>query len=69
MYHFLVLGIHTALGILIAILSDGTETSKFDRKEDEEYEDIHMKLLRNKRYIKHMNVILPWLLHRGALEL
>ncbi|KAI8116471.1 hypothetical protein FF38_05895 [Lucilia cuprina] len=63
-------GFATAVGVMAVALVDSSEMSTFDNFLGETNDGDTFKLLMftNKRYHKHMNAVLPWLLNRGALD-
>lgn len=56
---------------MAAVLVDPTEMASFDNflSDTDEAKDFKNLMYSNPRYMKHIQVILPWLLNRGALEL
>ncbi|XP_055856520.1 uncharacterized protein LOC129919605 [Episyrphus balteatus] len=63
-------GVSTLTGILAAILLDPTENANIDNflEENTEATDFKTKLYDNPRYIKHLEVILPWMDKMGYLD-
>lgn len=51
-------------------LLDSSEMSTFDNflGDSEDGDTFKLQMFTNKRYHKHMNAVLPWLLNRGALD-
>lgn len=64
------LGFATTVGVLAIALMDSTELSTFDNflGDSEDGDKFKLLMFTNKRYIEHFNVIMPWLLNRGALD-
>ncbi|KAH8362817.1 hypothetical protein KR084_001288 [Drosophila pseudotakahashii] len=60
-----------ASGTMAAVLLDRTENASFETfaSEGEEGVNFQMRLFNSPRYREHIQVVLPWLLNRGALEL
>ncbi|EDW98759.1 uncharacterized protein LOC6538525 [Drosophila yakuba] len=59
-----------ATGVMAAVLLDPTENASLENFVGDSAEgvDFQTKMYNNPRYRKHMQVILPWLLNRGALD-
>jgi len=59
-----------ATGVMAAVLVDPTESASFENfiGDSAEGADFQMQMYNNPRYRKHIQVILPWLLNRGALD-
>ncbi|EDV53677.1 uncharacterized protein LOC6554928 [Drosophila erecta] len=59
-----------ATGVMAAVLLDPTENASLENFVGDSAEgvDFQMKMYNNPRYRKHIQVILPWLLNRGALD-
>ncbi|XP_017052318.1 uncharacterized protein LOC108095664 [Drosophila ficusphila] len=60
-----------ATGVMAAVLVDPTESASFENFVGDSAEgvDFQMQMYNNARYRKHIQVILPWLLNRGALDI
>ncbi|XP_037723600.1 uncharacterized protein LOC119555955 isoform X1 [Drosophila subpulchrella] len=60
-----------ATGVMAAVLVDPTESASFENfiGDSAEGADFQMQMYNNPRYRKHIQVILPWLLNRGALDI
>ncbi|BFF89740.1 uncharacterized protein DMAD_08425 [Drosophila madeirensis] len=65
-----VFGYSVVTGVMGAVLLDPSENASFENfvGDSEAGEAFQMQLYTNPRYRKHIQVILPWLLNRGALE-
>ncbi|BFF89738.1 uncharacterized protein DMAD_08425 [Drosophila madeirensis] len=65
-----VFGYSVVTGVMGAVLLDPSENASFENfvGNSEAGEAFQMQLYTNPRYRKHIQVILPWLLNRGALE-
>ncbi|KAH8330906.1 hypothetical protein KR067_008721, partial [Drosophila pandora] len=63
-------GYSVATGVMAAVLLDPTDKASFENflGETAEGVDFQMQMYNNARYRKHIQLILPWLLNRGALE-
>ncbi|EDV93524.1 GH19363 [Drosophila grimshawi] len=63
-------GYLTASGVMSAVLVDPTETANFENflSDSTEGNDFKMLLYSNSRYRKHIQIIMPWLLNRGAFD-
>ncbi|XP_005180136.2 uncharacterized protein LOC101888938 [Musca domestica] len=63
-------GFATTVGVLAIALMDSTELSTFDNflGDSDDGDKFKLLMFTNKRYIEHVNVIMPWLLNRGALD-
>ncbi|KAH8359883.1 hypothetical protein KR093_009297 [Drosophila rubida] len=70
LFKYGVWGYLTAMGVMSAVLVDPTESANFDTLLSDSDEGANFKsmLYSNSRYRKHMKIILPWLLNRGAFE-
>ncbi|KAH8382877.1 hypothetical protein KR009_005689, partial [Drosophila setifemur] len=64
-------GYSVATGVMAAVLVDPTDNACFENflGETAEGVDFQMQMYNNARYRKHMQVLLPWLLNRGALDI
>ncbi|XP_039494189.1 uncharacterized protein LOC120453510 [Drosophila santomea] len=64
-------GYTVATGVMSAVLLDPTDTASFENflGDNKAGVDFQMQLYNSPRYRKHIQVVLPWLLNRGALEL
>ncbi|XP_017052368.1 uncharacterized protein LOC108095707 isoform X2 [Drosophila ficusphila] len=71
MFKYGLWGYNIATGLMCAVLADPKEGVGFEEFESESDEglDLHMQMYNNARYRKHIQAILPWLLHRGALDM
>ncbi|XP_041674697.1 uncharacterized protein LOC121530179 [Drosophila eugracilis] len=60
-----------ATGVMAAVLVDPTESASFDNfvGDSEEGANFQLKMYNNARYRKHIEMVLPWLLNRGALDI
>ncbi|KAH8358984.1 hypothetical protein KR093_003632, partial [Drosophila rubida] len=63
-------GYLTATGVMSGVLLDPTESASFDNllSDSDEAANFKSMLYTNSRYRKHMKIVLPWLLNRGAFE-
>ncbi|XP_075162603.1 uncharacterized protein LOC142235223 [Haematobia irritans] len=70
LHKYRIWGFCTTVGVLAVALLDSSEMSTFDHflGDGEDGDKFKLMMFTNKRYIKHVNTILPWLLNRGALE-
>ncbi|XP_016952770.1 uncharacterized protein LOC108026364 [Drosophila biarmipes] len=64
-------GFFVATGVMATVLVDPTESACFENfiGDSPEGVDFQMQMYNNPRYRKHIQVILPWLLNRGALDI
>ncbi|KAH8330322.1 hypothetical protein KR067_001159, partial [Drosophila pandora] len=64
-------GFAVAAGGMASVLMDPTEDSSLDNcmESGSEGVDFQLQMFQNPRYRKHIEVVLPWLLNRGALEI
>ncbi|XP_073838091.1 uncharacterized protein isoform X2 [Musca autumnalis] len=60
----------TTVGVLAISLLESTELSTLDKLmgDCDDGDKFKLMMFTNKRYIQHVNIILPWLLNRGALD-
>ncbi|XP_034132340.1 uncharacterized protein LOC117586413 [Drosophila guanche] len=65
-----IFGFSIVTGVMSAVLLDPSENASFENfvGDSEAGEAFQMQLYTNPRYRKHIQVIMPWLLNRGALE-
>uniref|UniRef100_A0A1I8NMX9 CHK kinase-like domain-containing protein n=1 Tax=Stomoxys calcitrans TaxID=35570 RepID=A0A1I8NMX9_STOCA len=70
LHKYRIWGFTTTVGVLAVALMDSSEMSTFDNflGESEDGDKFKLMMFTNKRYIQHLNVILPWLLNRGGLD-
>ncbi|EDV93520.1 uncharacterized protein LOC122322511 [Drosophila grimshawi] len=63
-------GYLTATSVMSAVLVDPTETASFENfhSDSTEGNDFKMLLYSNPRYRKHIQIVMPWLLNRGAFD-
>ncbi|XP_073819741.1 uncharacterized protein [Musca autumnalis] len=63
-------GILTISSIMAGVLCEPTETANIDNltRESEEGEQFKNLMYFNERYLKHLDVIVPWLNNRGAFD-
>ncbi|XP_017855901.1 PREDICTED: uncharacterized protein LOC108608826 [Drosophila arizonae] len=64
-------GFYTAISVMSGILLDPTESARAEHfaSDSVEAQDFKNLLYSNARYRKHIQVVMPWLFNRGALEL
>ncbi|XP_017123772.1 uncharacterized protein LOC108143753 [Drosophila elegans] len=64
-------GYSVATGVMAAVLLDPTDTASFENfmGETEAGVDFQMQLYNSPRFRKHIQVIMPWLLNRGSLDI
>ncbi|KAH8358977.1 hypothetical protein KR093_003630, partial [Drosophila rubida] len=65
------LGYLTAVGVMSVVLLEPTEDANLENflNDDKGTDELKSSLTTNARYRKHIEIILPWLLNRGALEI
>lgn len=63
-------GFTTATGVMAAVLLDPSADASLENflGDAEESKDFKAKINMNPRYRKHIEIVLPWLLNRGALD-
>ncbi|XP_017079844.2 uncharacterized protein LOC108113679 [Drosophila eugracilis] len=63
-------GYTVATGVMAAVLLDPTESASFENfvGDTEAGVDFQMQLYNSPRYRKHIQVVMPWLLNRGGLD-
>ncbi|XP_043654557.1 uncharacterized protein LOC122620935 [Drosophila teissieri] len=71
LFKFGYFGYTVATGVMSAVLLDPTDTASLENflGDNEAGADFQMQLYNSPRYRKHIQVVMPWLLNRGALEL
>ncbi|XP_070138160.1 uncharacterized protein [Drosophila bipectinata] len=64
-------GFAVAKGGMAAVLMDPTEDASLENfvGSGTDGVDLHSQMFKNPRYRKHIEVVLPWLLNRGALDM
>ncbi|XP_061393588.1 uncharacterized protein LOC133329107 [Musca vetustissima] len=70
LHKYRIWGYCTTVGVLAVALLDSSEISTFDNflGDSDDGDKFKLMMFTNKRYVQHVNVILPWLLNRGALD-
>ncbi|XP_016952769.2 uncharacterized protein LOC122817743 [Drosophila biarmipes] len=71
LFKYGLLAYSVATGVMAAVLVDPTESASFENfiSDSPEGVDFQMQMYNNPRYRKHIQVILPWLLNRGVLDI
>ncbi|XP_017018477.1 uncharacterized protein [Drosophila kikkawai] len=71
LYKYGLFAYSTATGVMAAVLVDPTDSASFENflSDSAEGADFQMQMYNNARYRKHIQLILPWLLNRGALDI
>lgn len=66
----MILGVVTLCCIMSGVLCDPTDVASIDNfiDESEDADKFKQMLYFNERYLKHLEVVIPWLYNRGAFE-